>query len=183
MLIALYSNAPQSGKSVFARIASEEFGFKVVKFADALKDMVRVLLSRCCPPDIVERCVEGDLKEQPLMGCAFGGKTTRQLLQTLGTEWGREMISPSLWTELWLAAVCKHPKVICDDMRFTNEWDVATEAGALTVCIRRPGMVSNGHKSEGALDSRIFDITLTNAGTLEEFQAVIREVLTIHTTI
>lgn len=59
---------------------------------------------------------------------AMGGKTVREMYQLLGTEFGRNMISESIWidlAEVWIDYLCGLVPgldvVIIDDVRFHNE--------------------------------------------------------------
>jgi energy-coupling factor transporter ATP-binding protein EcfA2 len=51
------------------------------------------------------------------------GHTARYMLQTLGTEWGRQQIAPDLWVTVLAerVAACHAPIVLVDDVRFGNE--------------------------------------------------------------
>ncbi len=66
-------------------------------------------------------------------------------METLGTDWGRRMISPGLWAnavEIKIRAVwrdCPSPIVI-DDMRFPSDWSVIERLGGILVRIVRPGV-------------------------------------------
>ena len=79
------------------------------------------------------------------------GKTPRQALQTLGTEWGREQIGADVWVRLWAAEASAWPHVVADDVRFANEAAAIRGAGGLVIRIDRPGAGSAsgaGHVSE-----------------------------------
>ena len=87
---------------------------KIIKFAGPLKDMMRAL-------GLTEDEIEGDLKEEP---CSLlQGKTPRYAMQTIGTEWGRDMIGPCLWTTSWARRVHAQEGAVTlvDDVRFPNE--------------------------------------------------------------
>ena len=68
--------------------------------------------------------IDGSLKETPCdLLC---GKTPRQAMQLLGTEWGRDLISPDFWVSAWSAAVDRALTggaigIVADDCRFLNE--------------------------------------------------------------
>lgn len=114
------------------------------------------------------------------------GKTLRQILQTLGTEWGRDVISPNLWVDLAHKRIADaNTKVVfLTDVRFVTELDSITslngqtingvEYTALTVRITRDtGDVTphSGHRSEAP----VFDgfeptLSIANNGTIEELQ-------------
>ncbi len=170
-IIALYSSAPQSGKTTFAK-ALVNRGYTQVRFADPLKNMMEVLLeSAGVPPGIIYEALHGCMKEAPLGG-AFGLKTSRQLMQSLGTEWGRGMVEANLWTNLTklrIQALLGNPMdppvhLVVDDMRFPNEYEAMKELGATLVRIDRPGVTSShhNHSSEGGLDGFTFHHEIAN---------------------
>lgn len=65
--------------------------WKVKKFADNLKTMICTLLG-CTREQLEDR----DFKETPIP--ELGNKTPRDLMISLGTEWGREMVDPNVWS-------------------------------------------------------------------------------------
>jgi hypothetical protein len=163
--VAIYSPAPGSGKSTLAQALINQ-GWVLVKFAGPLKAMMRALLREAgCPEELIERYVEGDLKEEP---CPYlGGHTCRYGMQTLGTEWGRILMGDRFWvniTAMKTAALRQAGQpVVNDDMRFPNEFEFAEDEGATTVMLTRPGVdFKGGHASEGALDDRMFTLRLIN---------------------
>lgn len=168
-IIALYSPAAQSGKSTIAGILNER-GYRTIKFAGVLKDMIRTMLFGAgIPYNTVERMIEGDLKEKPIRFPDFE-VTPRKLMQTLGTEWGRG-INPDLWADLTISKASKAAgKVIIDDMRFPNEFEAVKAAGGITIMVTRPGVVrpANCHPSEGQLDNHPFDYHVVNDGTVDK---------------
>lgn len=133
-----------SGKSTAATFLVREYGFTRIRFAGPLKDMMRAL-------GLNEREIEGDLKEKPCE--LLGGKTPRYAMQTVGTEWGRDLIAPDLWIRAFNAALAKVPAgvpVVVDDCRFPNEAEAIRAAGGVLVRIERAGAGSGaaGHSSE-----------------------------------
>ena len=130
-----------SGKSTAAAHLVAHYGFTRVRFAGPLKAMMRAL-------GCSEREVDGDLKETP---CALlGGRTPRQAMQWLGTEWGREMIAGDLWLRAWAVEAEQHDHVVCDDVRFPNEEAAIRARGGIIVRIECPWAASagSGHASE-----------------------------------
>jgi hypothetical protein len=77
-------------------------------------------------------------KEEPTP--YLDGKSIRHALQTLGTEWGRELINPDIWVNIWRRAIGKYPNVIADDLRFLNEAKAVKDLGGILVRIERPGV-------------------------------------------
>lgn len=159
-LIALYSPCPQCGKTTLANLIP---GVVRYSFADPLRAMIAALLDNIgYDMDRIWRCFHGDLKEVPIP--EFGGRTPRFLLQTIGTEWGRWLITPEIWTNVMAARLRHRPgPVVIDDMRFPNEYEMLRARGATLVRIDRPGYTRTGnHASDGALDGYSFDLYVTN---------------------
>lgn len=172
-LIGLYSPAPQSGKSTAAKYLKACHNYETHSFAEPLKAMVYSLLCRAGYfRDQAQAMLYGADKEKPIP--ELGGKTTRHLLQTLGTEWGRGMVCDSIWTELAIKNAKEVLPVVFDDMRFLNEMQAVRDAGGACICIVRPGTQhATTHASEGALNRDPFDAYIVNSGTVEELHAKI----------
>lgn len=136
-----------SGKDTAAAALLATGEFVNIKFADALKNMLRTLLSMTYDKETVERMIEGDLKETPC--AALLGKTPRHAMQTLGTEWGRDQIGPSLWVDTTISRILNSDKsVVVTDMRFENEFEALTKIGAKTVRVERGLVNTDLHPSE-----------------------------------
>ena len=170
-----------SGKTAVTEVlCDDEFSFVRVKFADGLKNMLRALLSTAgCPDDEVERYVEGDLKEVPTK--YLSGRTPRDVMLTLGTEWGRDMMHPEFWTNIWKRRVTtlldNNVNVIADDLRFPNELAALRSLDGITLRINRTETKEVKHISETyRLD---VDYEIDNTGTLENSVRQIVEALNI----
>ena len=175
-LIGLYSPTPRCGKGEVAK-ALNEMGFRTVKFADTLKSMIRTFFQDWgLDPFVMEACVEGEWKEAPIVGL---DQTTRHLMQTLGTDWGRNLVHPDVWIKVAMRKINRlleaGHRVVVDDMRFPNEYAALDHRGAHMIRIDRPGQVApNGHVSEGQLNEHPYRAQILNNGTLEELQGAIR---------
>ena len=158
MIIGLTGKAG-AGKSTVANWLMRERGYKLHKFAEPLKNMLLCL-------GLDERHTEGFLKEAP---CALlGGNSPRYAMQALGTEWGRELISPTLWIDAW-AKTMPDGNVVCDDIRFDNEFDTIKDRGGIVVEIVGSNNSLDAHESEKGLD-RTPDIIIYNTGTIEQLK-------------
>lgn len=176
-LIGLYSPYPQSGKSTVAEGLMRQ-RYTRVPFAETVKDMVDLLLHTLgYTNDVRCRMLWHDMKAYPLP--ELDGVTPRELLQTLGTDWGRNMVHPDLWVRLGMAKakreLARGRAVVIDDVRFLNEAEAIRAAGGVMVQIKRN--LSQGdplplHESEGQLNEYAFDLTiLNNQPTAESWQA------------
>lgn len=160
-----------AGKSTVADCLVQAHGFTRVKFAGALKAMMRAL-------GLTDREIEGDRKEVtcPLL-C---GRTPRHAMQTLGTEWGRELIGADLWVRAALEEIGRLrrtgcPAVVVDDCRFQNEAAALRDlGGAIWHVVRRDEVPeSAGHASEREWSTVVPDLVLLNRGIREQLQAVV----------
>lgn len=174
-LIGIYSPAAGSGKSTFANVLMQNYGFKNVKFADPLKNMVRALLAEMqFDKRTVERMIEGNLKEQVIPG--FSTVTPRHLMQTLGTDWGREAVDNGLWLKVARRKIerllSQGHHVVVDDLRFPNEWDLLDDMGATLVRLVRqdPSVTQGDTRYEGLLCEFPFDRHVLNNGDIEELR-------------
>jgi hypothetical protein len=175
-IIGLYSPYPGAGKSTVAQQLIE-MGGERVKFAGCLKDMLRSCLAyQGATEEEIERMIEGDLKEQSTS--LLCGRTPRHALQTIGTEWGRNLIGNDMWlntTQRKIDQTLKSGKfVVIDDLRFENEYyflEAQKARHVVLVRIFRPGLdYTTSHASEGALEHLHFDMSLRNAEkTAEDF--------------
>jgi hypothetical protein len=181
-LIALYSPTMGHGKTTVTRTLHDH-GFMTVKLAGTLKDMIRVFLRDLgIAPNVIEGMVEGNRKEAPIPG--LPGVTPRSLMQTLGTDWGRTFIRPSIWIEIALARTRRllnsGHKVVIDDLRFPNEFIELKDLGAIMVKVVRPGVqATNNHPSEGLLNDHPWDATILNDGTLAELRDKTLDILKV----
>lgn len=156
--IIAFSGKAGAGKTTAAMmLVATGAGYCRLSFADPLRDMLRAL--GLTTDDLSER------KEVPHL--LLGGKTPRQALQTLGTEWGRKMITDDLW--LGIArhrlnrALDAGERVCFDDCRFANEAALVRALGGIVINVTRPGQpqLAPAHASEAGLPPSSIDHTLT----------------------
>lgn len=160
-LIAIYSPAPQSGKSTIANYLVDKYGYTKVPFASILKEMARPIFTSL---GYTFQDIYGFETTQKEVMLPVIGTTPRRIYQTLGTEWGRNMINADLWIKLWEARAKQHELVVVDDMRFPNEMEKVKEMGGICLKIVRNGVdgFSMEHSSEGGLNSERFDCEILN---------------------
>lgn len=108
-------------------------------------------------------------------------KGYRAILQTFGTEVGRDMIDPNIWVKLAqnriLAVADKGTPVVLTATRFPNEIQMMERLDGLTLWVDRPqdddGKVSEvaSHASENSVSADDFDFVMVNNGTLQDLYA------------
>lgn len=115
----------------------------------------------------------------------------RKLLQWIGTEWGRDTISPTVWIDIWKAEVAQVNEsnpgsiIVCDDVRFQNEAETVRAMGGIVVEIAsnlRHSRIDTkagigGHATESGFDKGLIDSTIFNNGTVEELKASIYKLI------
>lgn len=146
MLIGLIGPAG-SGKTTVARILSDQYGFKRLRFTDPLK---RMLGPSGLGLSFEE--INGSKKDEP--SAFLNGITPRHAMQTLGTEWGRMQMFPNFWIHCWIQDFMRIPNsihVVADDVRFDNEVDTIKKRGGIIVkIIGRSAGIGDDHASEKA---------------------------------
>lgn len=136
-------------------------------FADPLKDMLRIGLGL----DAAQ--LYGDDKEvvDHRYGC-----TPRHIMQTLGTEWGRQLVHGDIWVKA-MAARCKSATII-PDIRFANEAQFVRERGVLLHIDGRGG-IDGGHVSESGVEFQEGDLIVINDGGLGQFHRGLKNAFNI----
>lgn len=168
-----------SGKSEVSRFLVENIGFRLVKFADPLKDMLRSIYRGVgLTPSEIERRIEGDLKEVP---CPFlSWRTPRHAMETLGTEWGRDLMAPNFWIDSWESRVEGLPvPTVADDVRFENEAKAIKRRGGAIIRVV-PAEVrrqASTHVSAKGIPEHLVDIEIVNDGTIEDLRKKVQELL------
>lgn len=167
--VVAISGAAGSGKSTVSSYLSTK-GYTLVKFAGPLKSMCRAV-------GLTDEHIEGSLKQEPCV--LLQGKTPRQFMQWLGTEFGRDLIGPSFWTDLWKANAEKilaaGGRVVVDDCRFENEAQTVRSIGGVIVRLTGRGGIAGGHASE--VQDWPADEEVENAGSIDDLHRAVAEAL------
>lgn len=112
-------------------------------------------------------------KHIPEVGCSW-----RYLAQTLGTQWGRQTVSPNIWvnaTRHRIESLFAHDyRVAVTDVRFPNEVDMIRELGGVVVLVQRPDApdYADSHISENHVITP--DYVVVNSGPPEGMLAQMR---------
>jgi hypothetical protein len=146
-----------AGKSTAAqsvmRYSVEDF--TKMSFADALRDMLRGI-------GLTDHHFKAGKNDSiPHLG----DKTPRQLMQTLGTEWGRGLVCQDIWINVMAERMnecCCN--IVIDDVRFDNEAQLIKSMGGRVIRLMRDGTekARMAHASEAGVNPSLLAGTITN---------------------
>lgn len=163
------------GKDTATAHLCDTYGMESYAFADPIKSMLTGVFG-----DLFR---DGD-REVPI---DWLGKSPRQLMQTLGTEWGREIVHPDLWVlvadQMWkkYQEIGWGAGVVLSDVRFRNEAEWILAQGGLLISLSRDGVASVAtHVSEQNIPFDLANVSLENNGTVEELAAAVTATVDAH---
>lgn len=168
-LIGLIGRA-RSGKDTVAEHLRDTYGMNSYAFADPLKDMLTGVFGDLFRSGDREKVIE------------WLGKSPRQLMQSLGTQWGRDCVHPELWTlladQMWKDYLTMGwgggAGVVISDVRFRNEAEWILRQGGLLISLSRDGATAVAdHVSEQNIPFDLANVSLENNGTVEELAAAV----------
>ena len=152
MEIVALVGAAGCGKSTVADIL-QGMGYHRLKFSQPLKDMLKAI-------GLSDEHTEGRLKEVPCD--LLSGRTPRYAMQTLGTEWARDIMAKDFWLNLWRTKAQQYDKIVAEDCRFGNEAALVKSMGGNLWRINRLGYDYSGHSSETEMEDLKCDCVINN---------------------
>jgi hypothetical protein len=162
------------GVTGLARAGKDEFASRAVSqhraYADSFAGPLRAFLINILG---IANLDELD-KIKDLPSDILGGRTPRYAMQTIGTEWGRQTISDSIWVDSCMARIKNNSDnrtSVISDVRFENEAVAITELGGIIVKVVRAGVriAESSHVSEGGISDMYVDYIVHNNNSLNEY--------------
>jgi len=160
------------GKNLVASMVPDAV---VIQLADPIYAALSAILGI---PDTVLR--QRATKEKPI---DWLGKSPRQLLQTLGTDWGRTLVDEDIWLRIARRrieelAASGAAAVVIADVRFDNEARMVQEMGGEVWGVDRgPTAEVSPHVSEAGLSPGMVDRVIDNTGTPDQTRANVAAIL------
>ena len=166
MIIGLTGRA-FSGKDTVGAYLARAHNFSLLAFADPIRDALMAAFGldyRVFKPENKEVVID------------WIGQSPRQLMQTLGTDWGRDMVKNTIWTDQMEQRIRRSLQagdsdIVITDVRFWTEAALIARLGGQVWRVARPAATTTahtGHVSETEMESIPVHHTLTNDGTLEQ---------------
>jgi len=169
-MVLAFTGKAGSGKDTAAGWVANNYGFEPVSFAAPLK----AALAAMGLPEPRDR----EQKEKPVPGFDF---TWRYAAQTLGTEWGRNILGQNLWTDLGMKKILAFDRAVVTDARFDNEAQALRGVGGVIIHLkgRQANLSSDlaSHASEALVSFKDGDFVIENTGSIEELFVKIDNVL------
>lgn len=178
ILIGLHGLA-RSGKDTTAAYIAAHYAFLTYALASPLKAALAEMFN------LTQAQIEGDQKEVLLPSI---GKSPRQLMQLLGTEFGRHLVHDDLWLILAQQNIANlldlssawAGGVVISDVRFENEAAWVRAQGGVVVHIYRPEVCGvNPHSSEAGIAVHDNDFNIRNDADLQHLYAQVDHLLVI----
>lgn len=172
MLVGLCGLAG-AGKNAVAAILRDRRNFTPIAFADPIYAAVAAITGLS-----VAELADREAKERPI---EWLGKSPRSLLQTLGTEWGRESVHDQIWVRRAMRragdVLAAGGHVAITDVRFPNEAEAIRAAGGRVwrVCRQSAGLAGEAarHSSEAGIPERLVHLLIHNDGSLRDLEAAV----------
>lgn len=166
MIIIGLTGRAGSGKDTLASYLVVHHGFTQLAYADPIRDMLELGMG-----------IESHhLREDKESLIPWLGVSGRHLMQTLGTEWGRDLIRQDLWRLLLMRRLDRlqeeTDRFVISDLRFENEAAfLRDQLGGVVWHIERHHVAPvRAHSSEAGIDYQTGDSIIVNC-QLEHFFA------------
>lgn len=172
MIIGI-AGAKRSGKTTLAELLARRYGLAHISFAAPIRAFVADLLG-----GTLEQLEEH--KESPVAW--LDGVTPRHMMQTLGTEWGRDIVHSELWVRAAMRRAEIMGRVVISDVRFPNEAEAIRERGGIILRVHRGASAASGdaHRSEMPLPDHLVHAELRNDGSVVDLLALAVDAIERH---
>lgn len=143
------------GKTSVAKAMLELMPGRRLSFASPLKLMLQTMLFEAGFTTVDAHAVlYGAEKDKPLD--VLDGKSARHAMRTLGTEWGRDLITPNLWVNITERTIQHWADetglIVLDDVRFPSEVEMIKRLGGKVYELYRYGIThSDDHRSNAGM--------------------------------
>lgn len=174
LLIGLAGRA-RTGKTTAANHLANTYDLVTYALADPLREGLMNIfnLSPCDFDD-----------ERKELTIDWLGRSPRELMQSMGTDWGRHQVHPELWLLLaeknleFLGQTNDNARgFVISDLRFENEADFVRKRGGMVIHVLRPDATEvNPHASEAGISIQDNDLVLHNDGAIEDLFGQLDEI-------
>ena len=174
LLIGLAGRA-RPGKTTAANHLANTYDLVTYALADPLREGLMNIFN-------LSPCDFDDERKELMID--WLGRSPRELMQSMGTDWGRHQVHPELWLLLaeknleFLGQTNDNARgFVISDLRFENEADFVRKRGGMVIHVLRPdAMEVNPHTSEAGISIQDNDLVLHNDGAIEDLFGQLDEI-------
>ena len=151
-----------SGKSTVGAILGDHYGYERISFATPIKDMLKAMGLR-----------DTEINDPVFKEIVLDefGQSPRQLMQSLGTAWGRETVKNTIWIEALKKRLDPTINYVIDDVRFDNEARFIQEHGGSVILVnRQKASADDQHISEAGIKEHLVDGIINNERGFKELE-------------
>lgn len=160
-LVALTGPKGVGKSSIAKEIEDILIDADILSFAAPIKGMARAM-------GIHQRQIDDPILKNERI--EWLGKSPREIMQSLGTDWGRAMVHDDLWLKIMQHKIAHSPfdRLIIDDCRFDNEAAFIKATGGTIVQLHRTGIERNDpHSSESGISGHLVEHVI-DAGNVNQ---------------
>ncbi len=169
-----FTGKKESGKTTAAKYLLE-LGFMRMSFAEPLRKMARELLRALSMTNTeIELAERGKETVLPCIGVSY-----RHLLQTLGTEWGRNLVNSDIWVICAERVIAEwtNKNIVFDDVRFENEASMIRKRGGVIIHLIRSSHSEDCHVSEAGIAMVKGDAVVGNNSSVNDLYSGINRAI------
>lgn len=170
-----------SGKTTVENYLHEKWNYHRLAFADALKKTILLWY-----PQLTENHLhDQELKEMKLE--SLGGKSPRQLMQSIGTELVRQQWDEEIWVNIVKRKIGQlketNQNIVVSDVRMENEFDMLSQFNmsekVIFLRIHRDDrqVKYDSHSTENQQMESPLIVEIDNNGSLEDLHRAIDEII------
>lgn len=168
MIIGI-SGLKGSGKDTIADYLFNSYDYTKWSFADPIKEMMLIAFPKLNPKYLYGNSEFRNKEIAP-------GITIRKALQTLGTDWGRNMMYEDIWVDNLFDEYDSNRNLVISDLRFVNEARAIKKRGGKIWYVTRNDS-GDDHISENEMKSVEFQVFvdnyIDNSGSIEQLYSYI----------
>lgn len=161
----------RSGKNEIAKYLQKYHAFHEDSFAAPIREACIRILGLSGLDELDE------VKQTPHV--LLGGKTPREFMQVMGTEFGRQMIWDDIWVQSCIQRCEKFQRVVISDVRFDNEAEAIREKGGFIIRVDRPDVriEQSSHASESGINKTYINYEIVNDSTFGDLYRQIEQTI------
>lgn len=157
------------GKDTTADYLCKHYNFKKISFAQPIRDGLNAMFG------VGYDQMQDRIQKESVIN--WIGKSPRQLMQTLGTEWARNHVANDIWLRVaahninLIQSDGGYAGIVISDVRFENEAEWVRQHGKLWFITRMESGLANGletHASEQTLIRLEDEPTIANDGSFQD---------------